>query len=452
MTGSMTLDSSRDHTHRRIGLILVAVVAMICRVGAGGLASGRLRDDPDGYRRLADRLWQHGVFGESTAEFDSRDGMHAHVAPTAYRPPLYPLLLAFVSVGGGLSTARIVLLHAMLGAATATLTFAIAWRMQMGRWSYLAAALVTCDPILLNQAMLVMTETLAALLAVAAWLALLRTGEGRMSWQTPLSAGWMLGLATLCRPTFLVWWMAVMLAAAIAIRPIRHGVIAGLLIFAGGILTLAPWAGRNLAVFGRPILSTTHGGYTLWLGNNPEFYEFMRSAPPGSVFDSAPLDARYVAIRLQFGRDEVAADRWAYDQAWTAIRAEPQMFVRASLSRIGMLWRATPHRTDAAESPRWRWTRVLIGGWYVLLFAFAGWGFWALRRKLFRSPWLWGLLLCGSFTAVHAVYWSNMRMRAPLMPVVCLLAAVGVSIIARLKGYSEPFFVTLPDNPPEKGS
>jgi len=42
------------------------------------------------------------------------------------------------------------------------------------------------------------------------------------------------------------------------------------------------------------------------------------------------------------------------------------------------------------------------------------------------GTWLWGLLLAGSFTAVHAVYWSNIRMRAPLMPLVALAATAAI--------------------------
>jgi hypothetical protein len=42
-------------------------------------------------------------------------------------------------------------------------------------------------------------------------------------------------------------------------------------------------------------------------------------------------------------------------------------------------------------------------------------------------PWLFGVQLCFVFTAVHAIYWSDMRMRAPLMPFVCLAAASGMA-------------------------
>jgi predicted outer membrane lipoprotein len=47
-------------------------------------------------------------------------------------------------------------------------------------------------------------------------------------------------------------------------------------------------------------------------------------------------------------------------------------------------------------------------------------------RESLPRAWLWGLLLAASFTAVHAVYWSNMRMRAPLMPVAALATAAAI--------------------------
>jgi hypothetical protein len=37
------------------------------------------------------------------------------------------------------------------------------------------------------------------------------------------------------------------------------------------------------------------------------------------------------------------------------------------------------------------------------------------------------VLLCLSFTAVHTFYWTDLRMRAPLMPFVALVAAAGLA-------------------------
>jgi hypothetical protein len=42
------------------------------------------------------------------------------------------------------------------------------------------------------------------------------------------------------------------------------------------------------------------------------------------------------------------------------------------------------------------------------------------------SPWFWGLLLAVCLTDVHTIYWTDMRMRAPLVPVVALAVAAAL--------------------------
>jgi hypothetical protein len=54
----------------------------------------------------------------------------------------------------------------------------------------------------------------------------------------------------------------------------------------------------------------------------------------------------------------------------------------------------------------------------------------ALRDQLMRPPWAWGLLMCLAFTAVHTVYWTDLRMRAPLIPFLGLLAGWGLARMA----------------------
>jgi hypothetical protein len=173
-------------------------------------------------------------------------------------------------------------------------------------------------------------------------------------------------------------------------------------------------------------VTTTHGGYTLWLGNNPEFYRFLQQSRWGDVWDSRHLDQQYLQVRRQYGNDELLADRWAYDQAVATISHEPASFLRACIFRVGSLWGVVPHQVDAAESVAKRLARYAVGAWYAALLALAVVGAGILGRQLCYPPWLWGLLLCLTFTAMHTIYWSNLRMRAPLMPVICLAATVGV--------------------------
>jgi hypothetical protein len=202
------------------------------------------------------------------------------------------------------------------------------------------------------------------------------------------------------------------------------------------VATLVPWAIRNQNLFGRPIITTTHGGYTLLVANNPGFYEFLRSAPWGSTWDSREIleawRSRRNVIDTPDGQvlDEVANDQWAYRQAWTNIRREPLMFAYACVDRWGRLFGVMPHRSSPDESTARRGLRHAIAIWYVLELLLAAAGAWYLGRGLFGAPWIWGTLLVLSFAAVHTLYWTDMRMRAPLVIVVVLLAAEGVTKLA----------------------
>jgi hypothetical protein len=193
---------------------------------------------------------------------------------------------------------------------------------------------------------------------------------------------------------------------------------------AGGLI-VGLWAARNYRALGRPVLATTHGGYTLLLGNNEGFYRYLANRGWGDVWDSRELDAEYNEYRRACGYDEVQADRWAYRRAIQCVRNDVGSFLRSCLVRAGRLWGVLPHQVDPAESLLRRLVRYAVAVWYTGVFLLAGLGAIRLGRRLCRGPYVWGLLLCLSFTLVHTFYWSNLRMRAPLMPVVCLLAALG---------------------------
>ncbi len=73
----------------------------------------------------------------------------------------------------------------------------------------------------------------------------------------------------------------------------------------------------------------------------------------------------------------------------------------------------------------------MVATFYVVEFALALVGVCRLGRKLLVTPWLFALLLAGSFTLVHAFYWTDMRMRAPVTPAVALAAVAGMAVLSR---------------------
>jgi hypothetical protein len=433
-----------DTPYTLIGLLAIAIVV---RGGVFVAVPGLPVGDPDGYRRLAANLVAHGTFGEGER-------------PTAYRPPLYPLLLApCVALGPGWERTAIATLHVLLGVATVWLTWRLAVRCGLGRWAVVAGGLVACDPILLGQSSLVMTETAAAFFVAVALLALVWAtgataglasgvvGGGQPAYallDKPAVARWALagaalGLCGLCRPEFLLWAAAcagAMLVLLSTGRASRTRVARVGALVAGVMLVLAPWAVRNQIEFGRPIVTTTHGGYTLLLANNPSFYEHLRHGAWGTVWDAQALGPEWSGdVRFGHPEGELVFDARAKAEAWRNICAEPWMFAYACVMRIGYFWQLAPHQ--GGQITRW-----VVGACYFIEFVLAGIGLWVVLRKTHHRNtestetrgreraggfWVWGGLLAVSMTAVHAVYWSNMRMRGAAMPVVAVAAATGLA-------------------------
>lgn len=416
-----------------VGLVLLAAAVRAAVLVA---VPDALAADPDGYRRLAENLVVHGVFGHG-------------VVPTAYRPPLYPMMLApAVALSEG-DRLAIGLLHLVLGVGTVVITRLLASRVVRARVALLAALFVAVDPVLLGQSARVMTEILAALLGAATLWALAEATQ-RPSGASGLVAGALVALGGLCRPVFFPFGLVVVLLLLWLVRHNAFGrrMVAGYLL--GLMLVVLPWMARNERCFGRPIIGTTHGGYTLLLGNNPSFYAYLRQRKWGEVWDvedwqrdrarSARLEERRRGLA---GSDrvaaEVAADRAMVAEAWEHIRRNPGRFVHACLVRIGRLWSPLPHRVALGDNWWWEIVRWATAIWYLAMLplALVGMATWVAHRGLQDRDQragrvlLWSVVWIAVTTLVHALFWSNMRMRAPLSVAVALFSAVGWVVVWR---------------------
>lgn len=445
-----------------LGLAL-AVRSAVLLVSPEGLAN-----DPDGYRRVGENLLQHGLLGHGPE-------------PSAIRPPLYPLILAGCGLAGPARGWVLGLVHVAMGVGTVGLAWDLAYRCGLGRWQrWLVAGLVTGDPLLVRASTLVMTETLATLLATAA-LNLWARYLSQPSLGRAFGLGALMGLGVLCRPEWLVWMLA--LAGLVGLGPLpsqppdcqptskmppptpdkkppsalpRSRLLAYYALGAG--LALAPWTIRNALRLGWPIFTTTHGGYTMFLANNPWLYQHLAHHGPLSDWDPEPFHrAWHYVVETRFLRTsppapqeqtkkearraiphpgpredgnlpmvkELEADRWAYQQAWKTIRQNPAIFCRAVGLRWARLWRLMPCWKPKDYRMQVIWAGSLV--WYLLEFGLAIWGIWALWRKtsprlLLRNTLLLALLWALLLSMVHAFYWTEMRMRCPLTTGLALAA------------------------------
>jgi hypothetical protein len=120
---------------------------------------------------------------------------------------------------------------------------------------------------------------------------------------------------------------------------------------------------------------------------------------------------------------ELFRDRWMSRRAWKYMREDPWTAVRSGMTLLGRIWNIVPMTTTNRSVSGW--TRLVIGVFYSAMFLSALVGLVRLRRKEWLRWWPLVALLLG-FTAVHSLYWADMRMRAPLMPAIALLAAHGI--------------------------
>ncbi len=433
----MPSSDSHDSNPTRVLYSIWLCVALVWGTNVM-LQRHHLRDDVDAYLQ----------FGRNVGETHTlaRTLPGGRPCPSAHRPPLYPFLLAITGRFDQVGPAQVALLHLACVLGIATLTYDLARQLKLpAAW---AVGLVTVfDPLLLHWSTYPMTETLATLLALLVvvvglrWHETYRFSPGvyhdavrshragtRSSIHYAGMWGAVLGFATLCRPVFLPWGL-LLAGGLLAYRPraIASRQAAALLL--GLVIVLTPWALRNRRLVGVTTPLTTHGGYTLLLSNNPAYYQHLKTRGWREPWDARELQPLLEQAGLSVPREcqpfEAAYDQGCRRLALKSIQAQPGMFLYATAVRVVQLWSPLPHATSNPESPARRAVRYAVGLWYLVLSIAAILGVrraWRVQREI---TWI-GLAGCLAFTLVHAVYFSNMRMRTPLMPWIYLMAAVAL--------------------------
>jgi hypothetical protein len=118
---------------------------------------------------------------------------------------------------------------------------------------------------------------------------------------------------------------------------------------------------------------------------------------------------------------EPQADRFLRDSVVELARNEPQMFLRACVARLSTFWSAVP-----AEGVYGRATRLITAAWTIPLWLalLAG----AFHPRFRRWPGVAVIAAILGLSIVHTLYWTDMRMRAPIVPAIALVAASAFSM------------------------
>lgn len=248
-----------------------------------------------------------------------------------------------------------------------------------------------------------------------------------------LFLGFFLQLATNVRPNavVLVPVAAVVLATVRWHR--RRAVTAVLLLalYAGGVaLAQAPFTLRNYLAAGEAALTTSQAGFHLYLAHN-------HSYPQGIPFVTTSPRERGVMFTIEAsrrtGRTLTAqeASRYWRDQALTEMRHHPWAELRRAGRQLLLLFhwyeKADHYQMDFIERfvPFLRWP--LVPFWVVMPLAMAG--LVAVRRERSRAGFALAAVSVG-YAVGLVVFFTNIRMRLPLLVVFIPLAALAVSRLA----------------------
>jgi hypothetical protein len=279
--------------------------------------------------------------------------------------------------------------------ATAWLTYRLARRVVRPAAAIAAAALFLFSSLVFRYTVYYQYEVmLALLLAVCASLLVDhdRDAVRGLGWRAAC-AGAALGWAALISPRVLA-----LLPLAAACIWMHGGGRAGgrrsIALSVGVLLVLAPWTWRNHRCYGEWIATTTNGGINLYIANNPHatgsyFLPPADQRPPHALTDSDAWRREAIAYVLQ----------------------HPFQTLARSIVKAFMFWK--PHYGD----------QVL-----VLIPFLVGWWRWWRRRPRPLSPahaWILGAPLVA--TAVHMVFFVQVRYMIPVLPLVGVTAAAGIA-------------------------
>lgn len=198
-------------------------------------------------------------------EFDSKEYLSlaqsfasGHgLAGSAYRPPLYPVLLGLTMVAGDRSGLAIVILqHILLIACIPGIYYSGRSFGFSQEASLVASAFVAVNSLLMQSAGFIMTEVVFLVLALACIAALKRL-YGSPSVGRAILAGLIFAAASYCRP--LMFPVLLCGLAALAWKKGRRGILAGTMTLIVFFIATSPWSLRNYFLSGHYAMSANFG-------------------------------------------------------------------------------------------------------------------------------------------------------------------------------------------------
>ncbi|RMB77379.1 hypothetical protein AYK61_13735 [Rhodococcus sp. SBT000017] len=343
-------------------------------------------------------------------------GFSIHGRPSAYRPPVWPLMLsAFVLVG--IDGSILVVLSAVFMIAAAALAGWICSSITGSRLGYLASVIMLVYPLNVYTAATLYPQGLATLLVLALWAVAIKAdinGRKPLSFRASAGIGLLMACLSLAVPTlvFTAFLAGVWMLWQQRGNRVKFATVT-LLFFA---IPVALWAARNEQQLGEPVLFSTTSGENLVIGNNP------------SATGSSGVDIVYPPESIPPPElVEVERDAYFRDAALTWIENNPaeaaQLYISKTLNYFAPYNKPTTEGRGSAL--QMVVAIVAFGAVVVGLVARI-----LLRHNLKMLPSEWAFLVVFALNAPFmAIFFTRTRFRQPLDSILIVEAVVAVVIL-----------------------
>lgn len=394
----------------RIAVLLVFSLAILVRLLYVVLVVG-LNSPPTydgiGYDILATNLLQKKMYGEW--------------APTAFRPPGYPLFLAGIYLVFGHSFTAVRLIQVGIDALTCVLVYAVGARLFDRRVAFLAAIGMSLYPLHIYMVGEFYSETFSFLMQLAAlWLAVWMVE--RRHWSIPLLLGVSLAATTLTRPTAALWIPFMVLWIGFLPLPWKHKVRDAALVLLGLALLFGPWIVRNYIVFQEFIPIASLGGVGIWAGNNP-LSEGGGMSPDERTWGEGAPEWGWMGWE---GLSEAESSRRFLERGLSWIKENPLAFATLVPRKLLRLWSPTSYGVQFSRHANPLLTAVVLPPYLVFL-ALAVGGMILSRRGWKEQFPLYALIL--GVNVLVALTYAATRYGIAMAPCLCLYASVSLDTL-----------------------
>lgn len=330
------------------------------------------------------------------------------ITPTAYRPPVYPALLAVcLYVSGGILLAKI--LNVAFIFLSALCYSKIASRLSDGSRVYVPL-LFLMYPVVTYSATTLYPQLFGMLLLGWIFLIILEQGECVAG---AIKAGSILGVLILAIPGFMLCAPVISLGFLCAQGTvIRQKIISSVWCLLVCMLVVSIWSARNYYHFGEIIPVSTNSGVNLLLGNSD-----YATANSGVNADISKYQDEAKAM------NEVEKDAYYKDQAIEWIKNNPEKAMTLYLKKVANYFNYQLNLATKSQDSAYK-NAIMFASYYLILLM-------TIARLLTGKnisgfeKFLYFFYVSNAFLA--AVFFTRIRFRIPFDGVIILLAALYIS-------------------------